>query len=284
VNGVVSSRKQRGPLLADPSAEFLAELLGELLEVVMAARPDADLGLIQRAFEVAAARHHGQFRRSGDPYITHPVAVAMILAGLGADDQMLCAGLLHDTVEDTPYTLAELNRDFGAGIADLVAGVAALDHIKYSSARTLHQAIAVAQLAEPRVLVIKLADRLHNMRTLEFIPQGKQLRKAREACEFFVPVAARLSLQTIESELETLASATLRRHQHVGSASGRLLTAMTALLPGPAQTRWREEWMGELHTFPTRRARARFAVHTAFGVPRLAVTLRRPPPAGRPGR
>jgi GTP pyrophosphokinase len=280
VNGVVPNRKQRGLLLAAPPAQFLSELL----EVVRAVRPDADLALIQRAFEVAAAWHHGQLRRSGDPHITHPVAVAAILAGLGTDDEVLCAALLHDTVEDTSYTLAELNRDFGAGIADLVAGLGAMDQIEYSTAGTLNQAIAAVQSADPRVLMMKLADRLHNMRTMEFMPQEKQLRKAREVREFFVPVAARLSLQTIESELETLASATFRRHQHVGSASGRLLTAMTALLPGPAQTRWREEWMGELHTFPTRRARVRFAVHTVLGVPRLAVTLRRPPPAGRPGR
>jgi GTP pyrophosphokinase len=284
VNGVVLGRKQRGPLLADPPAEFLPGLLAELLDVVRAVRPDADLGLIQRAFEVAAACHHGQRRRSGDPYITHPVSVAAILAGLGVDDELLCAALLHDTTEDTPYTLAELTRDFGANIADLVVGVVAMDRIKYSTARTLDQAIAAVQSADPRILVVSLADRLHNMRTLEFIPQEKQLRKARESLEFFAPVAARLSLRTIESELETLASATFRRHRYVGSASGRLLTAMTALLPGPAQTRWCEEWMGELHTFPTRRARARFAVHTVLGVPRLAVTLRRPSPAGRLGQ
>jgi GTP pyrophosphokinase len=284
VNGVVSSRKRRAALVVDPPIDAPAELLADLCEVIRTARPDADLDLIQRAYEVSAAWHHGLVRLSGDPYITHPVAVATILVGLGADDQALCAALLFSAVKYTTYPLGELSRDFGADIAALVAEINELDQIRYGTRRALARITSIIQTADSRVLLVKLADRLHNMRTLEFLPQDRQLRKARESLELFVPTAARLSLRTIESELETLASATLLRHQYSGSASGRLLTAVTALLPAPVQTRWREEWIGELHTLPTRCARARFAVHTVLGVPRLAVTLRRPSPAGRPGR
>jgi hypothetical protein len=112
------------------------------------------------------------------------------------------------------------------------------------------------------------------MRTVEFIPQGRQLRKAREALEIFVPAARLLGLATVEPEMEALAAAALQRNRHVRTASGRLVTMMTALLPAAARTRWREEWLGELHTLPARRSRVRFAAHTVLGVPRLAVTLR----------
>ena len=117
------------------------------------------------------------------------------------------------------------------------------------------------------------------MRTVAFVSPGKQFRKATEAREVFVPAARLLHLETVGSELEALASATLSRTRHVRSASGRLLTSMAALLPPDTQARWREEWLGELHTLPARRHRARFAAHTVLGVPRLAVTLRRPAPA-----
>jgi hypothetical protein len=126
-----------------------------------------------------------------------------------------------------------------------------------------------------------VAERLHNLRTIEFLPQEKQLRKARESLAVFVPAARLLSMDKVESELETLASATLRRNRHARTISGRLLSVMTALLPAAAQTRWREEWLGELHTLPARRSRARFAAHTLLAIPRLAVTLRRPAPANR---
>jgi GTP pyrophosphokinase len=248
--------------------------LAGLREILRATRPDADLELIRQAYEVAASWHQGQTRKSGDPYITHPLAVATILAETGADDEMLCAALLHDTIEDTPYTLAALSRDFGIGVAALVTGTAALDQIKGTGGRTLSQVMAAGNRADTRVLVIKLADRLHNMRTVQFIPQAKQLRKARESLDIFVPVAAQLSMDMIETELETLAHATMRRNRHARSVSGRLLVAVAALLPAAARTRWCEEWLGELHTLPVRRDRAGFAIHTVLGIPRLAFTVR----------
>ena len=233
---------------------------------------------------MAASWHQGQTRKSGDLYVTHPLAVATILAGTGADDEMLCAAMLHDTIEDTPYTLAALSREFGAGVAALVAGTAALDQIRRRPGRAVTQVMAAAQSADTRVLAIKLADRLHNMRTVHYIPHERQLRKAREALEIFAPVAAQLRMDTIKAELETLAYATIKRHRHAHSASARLLVAMTALLPAASRTRWCEEWLGELHTLPARRDRARFATHTLLGIPRLAVTVRMPAPGhGRPG-
>ena len=273
MNGVLSGRAQPGPVQADP--------LARLREILQAIRPDADLRLIRRAYDVAAAWHDGQTRFSGDPYISHPLAVAAILAGLGASDQVLCAALLHDTTALTPCTFAELNREFGAEITGLVAGIAALDQIKYRGSRTAAQAIAAAKAADRQVLAIKVADRLHNMRTVEFLPPDKQLQKAAQARDVFVPAARLLRLSMVESELAALASATLSRNRYARTTSGRVLTATAALLPPAAQARWREEWLGELHTLPARRSRARFAAHTLLGVPRLAVTLRRPAPASR---
>jgi HD domain len=175
-----------------------------------------------------------------------------------------------------PYTLAALSGDFGAAVAALVTGTAALDRIKGTRGRTLSQVMAAAKSTGTRVLAIKLADRLHNMRTVQFIPQVKQLRKARESLDIFVPVAARLSMDMIEVELETLACATMKRNRHARSASGRLLIAMAALLPAATRIRWCEEWLGELHTLPARRDRVRFAIHTVLGIPRLAFTVRMP--------
>src|SRR5580704_12742979 len=276
VTGVLSGRAQPGPLQAD--------LLAGLRGILQAIRPDADLRLIRRAYDVAAAWHDGQTRFSGDPYITHPLAVAAILAGLGASDQALCAALLHDTTALTAYTFAELNREFGTEITGLVAGIAALDQITHQGSSTTAQAIAAATAADPRVLAIKIADRLHNMRTVEFLPPDKQLQKAAQARDVFVPAARLLRLGTVESELAALASTTLSRNRYARTASGHLLTAMAALLPPATQGRWREEWLGELHTLPARRSRARFTAHTLLGVPRLAVTLRRPAPGSRQAR
>jgi (p)ppGpp synthase/HD superfamily hydrolase len=266
----VNSRSQ---VQSQPTACHDDALAG-LRSVLRVTRPEADLELIRRAYDVAASWHEGQTRRSGHPYITHPLAVAMILAETGADDEMLCAAMLHDTIEDTPYTPAELSREFGARVAALVAGVTALDQAKDRRGRVTARAMAAAKSADPRVLEIKVADRLHNMRTVEFIPQARQLRKARESLDVFVPAASQLRMPVIGAELETLAYATMKRNRHARSVSGRLLVAVTALLPAATRTRWCEEWLGELHTLPARRDRIGFAVHTVLGIPRLAFTVR----------
>ncbi|MBY9076200.1 bifunctional (p)ppGpp synthetase/guanosine-3',5'-bis(diphosphate) 3'-pyrophosphohydrolase [Nocardioides sp. WL0053] len=186
-------------------------VLEPLFRVVRANHPKADLALIERAYLVAEKAHGTQTRKSGDPYITHPLAVATILAEIGMTESTICAALLHDTVEDTSYTLAELRNDFGEEVALLVDGVTKLDKVKYgdsAQAETIRKMI-VAMSRDIRVLVIKLADRLHNMRTLRYLKQDKQERIARETLEIFAPLAHRLGMNTIKWELEDLAFATL---------------------------------------------------------------------------
>jgi GTP diphosphokinase / guanosine-3',5'-bis(diphosphate) 3'-diphosphatase len=194
-------------------------VLEPLIKTIRATHPKADVRLIERAYEVAAYYHRTQQRKSGDPYITHPLAVATILAELGMNHETLCAALLHDTIEDTPYTLAELRKEFGEDIAALVDGVTKLDKVKYgesAEAETVRKMV-VAMSRDIRVLVIKLADRLHNMRTLRYLPRDKQERKAREVLEIFAPLAHRLGMNTIKWELEDLAFATLypKRHDEI---------------------------------------------------------------------
>ena len=203
-----------------------SHLITGLHETVLAAQPGADVESIRHAFDVAAYCHRGQTRRSGDPYITHPVSVATILAGLGADDQTVCAAILHDTVEDTPYTLSALQRDFGSEIANLVADHKALDQISGGHERKIAQAMIAITSADTRVVNLKLADRLHNMRTLEFMPPETQLRKAREVLDFFSHVARQLSMETVGSELESLAFAALVRARPVRSSGYRAIIAL----------------------------------------------------------
>jgi GTP pyrophosphokinase len=186
-------------------------MLEPLFRSVRANHPKADLALLERAYLTAEKAHGTQTRKSGDPYITHPLAVATILADIGMTEPTLCAALLHDTVEDTAYTLAELRSDFGDEVALLVDGVTKLDKVKYgdtAQAETIRKMI-VAMSRDIRVLVIKLADRLHNMRTLRYLKQDKQERIARETLEIFAPLAHRLGMNTIKWELEDLAFATL---------------------------------------------------------------------------
>ncbi len=189
----------------------LPPVLEPLARTVYTHHPKADLKLVQRAYETAERHHEGQRRRSGDPYITHPLAVTTILAELGMDITTLCAALLHDTVEDTAYTLDDVRREFGDDVAHLVDGVTKLDKIKYgeaAEAETIRKMV-VAMARDPRVLVIKLADRLHNMRTLRYLKQEKQEKIATATLEIFAPLAHRLGMNTIKWELEDLAFATL---------------------------------------------------------------------------
>jgi GTP pyrophosphokinase len=186
-------------------------VLEPLLAIHRAAHPKVDARILQRGYDVAEECHRGQLRRSGDPYITHPLAVATILAELGMDTTTLVAALLHDTVEDTGYTLDDLKKDFGEDVAHLVDGVTKLDKVKFgdaAEAETIRKMV-VAMARDPRVLVIKLADRLHNMRTLRFLPPEKQERKARETLEVLAPLAHRLGMNTVKWELEDLSFATL---------------------------------------------------------------------------
>lgn len=195
-----------------PKQEPSQSVLDPLFSVVLATHPKADTELLERAYQTADHYHRGQTRRSGDPYITHPLAVAMILAELGMDDQTLCAGLLHDTVEDTSYTAEQLTADFGEEVALLVDGVTKLDKVQYgdsAKAETIRKMV-IAMSRDIRVLVIKLADRLHNMRTLGFLRPDKQNRIAKETLEIFAPLAHRLGMNAIKWELEDLAFSTMQ--------------------------------------------------------------------------
>ncbi len=173
--------------------------------------PKSDTRVVWRAYQTAGYLHRDQRRRSGEAYITHPIAVAQILADLGMTAPTLAAALLHDTVEDTGYTLDDLRAEFGEEIASLVDGVTKLDKVTYgdaSAAETVRKMV-VAMARDIRVLVIKLADRLHNMRTLQWLPAEKQATKARETLEIYAPLAHRLGMNTVKWELEDLAFATL---------------------------------------------------------------------------
>ncbi|MQA85420.1 MAG: RelA/SpoT family protein [Streptosporangiales bacterium] len=194
-------------------------VLEPLIKTVRSTYPKVDARLLERAYETAAHHHGNQKRRSGDLYITHPLAVASILAELGMEPSVVVAALLHDTVEDTDYTLRGLREDFGETIAGLVDGVTKLDKVKLgeaAEAETLRKMV-IAMARDPRVLVIKLADRLHNMRTLRFLPRAKQERTAKQTLEIYAPLAHRLGMNKLKWELEDLSFATLfpRRYDEI---------------------------------------------------------------------
>ncbi|HMM81825.1 MAG TPA: bifunctional (p)ppGpp synthetase/guanosine-3',5'-bis(diphosphate) 3'-pyrophosphohydrolase [Terrimesophilobacter sp.] len=188
-----------------------AGAVDRLIKTVRTQHPKADLGIIERAYRAADRAHEGQLRRSGEPYITHPIAVAQILADLGIGPVTIAAALLHDTVEDTEYTLERVREDFGDEIAMLVDGVTKLDKLKYgdsAQAETVRKMV-VAMSKDIRVLVIKLADRLHNARTWGFVSPESAARKAQETLEIYAPLAHRLGIQAIKWELEDLSFAVL---------------------------------------------------------------------------
>ena len=181
-----------------------------LKEKVLKYQPLENLDLISKAYIVAKNAHKEQFRKSGEPYIIHPVEVAIILAELEMDKETICAGMLHDVVEDTPISLEILEEDFGKEIAELVDGVTKLTQIKYTSDKIELQAenlrkMFLAMAKDIRVIIIKLADRLHNMRTLQHMSREKQLEKAKETMDIYAPIAQRLGISKIKTELDDLA-------------------------------------------------------------------------------
>ncbi|MDP9807166.1 GTP pyrophosphokinase [Trueperella bonasi] len=177
-------------------------LLEPLMRAIGARKLDKER--ITRAYFTAETAHEGQMRKSGEPYITHPVAVATILAELGMDEDTLVAALLHDTVEDTSYSLAQLERDYGKTVALLVNGVTKLDKVEYGEAAQAEtvRKMVIAMAQDIRVLLIKLGDRLHNARTWKYVPPASAQKKARETLEIYAPLAHRLGMNSIKWELE----------------------------------------------------------------------------------
>jgi GTP diphosphokinase / guanosine-3',5'-bis(diphosphate) 3'-diphosphatase len=192
--------------------------IAHLLEVYTSHHPKASTELIERAFNLANSAHKGQNRKSGEPYIRHPVAVATIVAKQGLDDVAVAAALLHDAVEDTGVELDQLEREFGAELTRIVDGVTKLERVKYDSKEQQQAAsmrkmiVAIAQ--DIRVLIIKLADRLHNLRTIAAMPQHKQERVARETLDVYAPLAHRLGMQDLKVQLEDLSFATLHGRRY----------------------------------------------------------------------
>ena len=182
--------------------------LDDIVGTISGYHPGADLGLVRRAYDFAAKAHEGQTRRSGDPYVTHPLAVAQLIAELKLDTASICAGLLHDAVEDTSATIEELDEEFGTEVAQLVDGVTKLGKLPYST-REERQAenfrkMLLAMAKDIRVILLKFCDRLDNMRTLGHLPAEKQERIAAETMQIYAPLAHRLGIQWIKCELEDL--------------------------------------------------------------------------------
>lgn len=191
------------------------KLYEELITRVRKYHPSADVSLIEKAFRIADEAHKGQFRKSGEAYIIHPIWVGIILAELELDKETIVAGILHDVVEDTVMTSEEIEREFGEEVALLVDGVTKLGQLSYSKDKIEVQAenlrkMFLAMAKDIRVILIKLADRLHNMRTLEFMRPEKQQEKARETLDIYAPIAQRLGISKIKTELDDLALSYLK--------------------------------------------------------------------------
>ncbi|WP_156726363.1 RelA/SpoT family protein [Streptomyces apocyni] len=204
-------RLGRAALLGTTSRGRLPAAIGHVAEAHRAYYPDADLDPLRRAYILAESSHRGQMRKSGEPYITHPLAVTLILAELGAETKTLTASLLHDTVEDTEVTLDQVRAEFGAEVCYLVDGVTKLEKVDYGSAAEpeTFRKMLVATGNDVRVMSIKLADRLHNMRTLGVMRPEKQARIAKVTRDVLIPLAERLGVQALKTELEDLVFAIL---------------------------------------------------------------------------
>src|ERR1700704_1208879 len=181
----------------------------DLMKTVRANRPNDDLAIIKKAYDYSLKHHNGQSRASGEPYLAHPLQVALVLAELKLDPQAIAAGLLHDSVEDTVVTIQDIEREFGAQVAHIVEGVTKISKIDFAS-REERQAenvrkMVLAMVDDIRVVLIKLADRLHNMRTLQHLPEERRQEVARETLEIYAPLAHRLGMGKVRGELEDLA-------------------------------------------------------------------------------
>jgi GTP pyrophosphokinase len=194
------------------------DLVDELIAEVQAYKPDADRELLTRAFRFAATAHDGQLRRSGQEFIHHPWGAAKVLAGLRLDEATLAAALLHDTVEDTGVAIEDIRNEFGDEIAKLVEGVTKLTRVQFQSREHAeaenYRKLVVAMAEDVRVILIKLADRLHNLRTIEYMGKQTQVRKARETLEVYAPLAHRLGIHALKWELEDLAFQTLHPRKY----------------------------------------------------------------------
>src|SRR5713101_7732083 len=204
-------------MAAVQSAEY-QDLVDQLIADVGAYKPDVDRPLLERAFAFAARAHEGQQRRSGEPFIEHPFAVARILAELHLDEETLAAAMLHDVVEDTGVDAEQLKAEFGDEVAKLVDGVTKLTRIQFQSREQAeaenYRKMIVAMAQDPRVILIKLADRLHNLRTIEYLGKQKQIQKAKEALEVYAPIAHRLGIHAMKWELEDLSFETLHPRKY----------------------------------------------------------------------
>ncbi|MGW8491030.1 RelA/SpoT family protein [Streptomyces sp. NPDC055886] len=202
----------RGPV----SRDRLPDAIGHVAEAHRAHHPDADLTILHRAYVLAESSHRGQMRKSGEPYITHPLAVTLILAELGAETTTLTASLLHDTVEDTEVTLDQVKEQFGDEVCFLVDGVTKLEKVDYGAAAEpeTFRKMLVATGNDVRVMSIKLADRLHNMRTLGVMRPEKQARIAKVTRDVLIPLAERLGVQALKTELEDLVFAILHPEEY----------------------------------------------------------------------
>ena len=184
-------------------------LYRELISSVLKYHPSTDISMIEKAYKIASEAHQGQLRKSGEPYIIHPLCVAIILADLELDKETIVAGLLHDAVEDTVMTTEEIAQEFGDEVALLVDGVTKLGQLSYSADKIEVQAenlrkMFLAMAKDIRVILIKLADRLHNMRTLQYMKPEKQKEKARETMDIYAPIAQRLGISKVKNELDDL--------------------------------------------------------------------------------
>ncbi|MGW2522047.1 RelA/SpoT family protein [Streptomyces sp. NPDC001617] len=209
-------RLGRAALLGPTARDRLPDAIGHVVDAHRAHYPSADLDPLRRAYVLAESSHRGQMRKSGEPYITHPLAVTLILAELGAETTTLTASLLHDTVEDTDVTLDQVGEQFGEEVRYLVDGVTKLEKVDYGAAAEpeTFRKMLVATGSDVRVMSIKLADRLHNMRTLGVMRPEKQARIAKVTRDVLIPLAERLGVQALKTELEDLVFAILHPEEY----------------------------------------------------------------------